>query len=46
MKQPHLLHVETNSQKLKVDRNFFAWAWSKMGVSNQVYELNLNVFQE
>ena len=22
MKQPHLLHVETNSQKLKVDRNF------------------------
>ena len=46
MKQPHLLHVATNSQKLKFDRNFFGWTWSKMGVANLVSGLNLNVFQE
>ena len=33
MKQPHFLHVGTNSQKLKFDLNFFGWAWSKMGVT-------------
>ena len=36
MKQPHFLHVDTNSQKLKVDQRFFGWAWSKMGVANLV----------
>ena len=34
MKQRQFLHVDTNSQKLKVD--FFSWAWSKMGVANLV----------
>ena len=36
MKQRISLHVATNSQKLKVDRKFFGWEWSKMGVANQV----------
>ena len=36
MKQPNSLYVDTNSQKLKVDRNFFGWEWSKMGVINLV----------
>ena len=30
MKQPHFEHVDTNSQKLKVDWKCFVWAWSKM----------------
>ena len=34
MKQPLFLHVDTNSQKLKVDQKIFGWAWSKMGVAN------------
>ena len=25
MKQPHFLHVDTNSQKLKVDQKFSDW---------------------
>ena len=29
-------HVDTNSQKLKVDRKFFGSAWYKMGVPNLV----------
>ena len=36
MKQPHFLHADTNSQKLKVLRKFFAFAWSKMSVANLV----------
>ena len=36
MKQPHFLHVDINSQKLKVDQNFSDWARSKMGVANLV----------
>ena len=36
MKQLNSLHVDTNSQKLKVDQNFFGWEWSKMGVVNLV----------
>ena len=28
MNQPHFLHVDTNSQKFKVDRKCFGWAWS------------------
>ena len=45
MKQPHFLHVDTDSQKLKVDRKIFSWAWSKMGVANLVSALNLNISQ-
>ena len=30
MKQPHFLHVDTDSQKSKVYRKVFGWAWSKM----------------
>ena len=36
MKQPHFLHVDTNSQKLKVDRKVFGWAWLKIVVANLV----------
>ena len=36
MKQLHFLHFDTNLQKLKVDRKFFGWAWSEMGVANLV----------
>ena len=43
MKQRHILHVDTNSQKLKVDQKFFDWAWSKMGKFSLVFGLNLNV---
>ena len=39
MKQAHILHVDTNSHKLKVDRNFFGWAWSKVDVANLVLRL-------
>ena len=39
MKQPYFLHADTDSQKLKADRNFFGWAWSKMGVANLISEL-------
>ena len=34
MIQPHPLHVDTNSSKLKVDWKFFGWACSKMDVAN------------
>ena len=46
MKQPHLLHVDTNSQKSKVHCNCFGWAWSKMGVANLVSGLKTSVSQE
>ena len=36
MKQPHFLHFDTNSQKLKVDWKVFDGAWSKMSVANVV----------
>ena len=36
MKQPHFLHVDTNSQKLKVNWKRFGRAWSKMSVANLV----------
>ena len=39
MKQLHCLHVDTNSQKLKVDQKFFGQAWLKIGVANLVYGL-------
>ena len=35
-KQYNSLHVDTNSQKLKVDRKFFGNALYKMGVLNLV----------
>ena len=34
MKQFHFLHVDMNSQKLKVDQKFYDWVWSKMGVAD------------
>ena len=36
MKQPHFLHADANSPKLKADRKFLGWAWSKMSVANLV----------
>ena len=36
MKQRNSLHVDANSQKLKVDQTFFGWTWSKMGLANLV----------
>ena len=39
IKQPHCLHVDPNSQKLKVYEIFFGWAWSKMCVANLVFRL-------
>ena len=36
MKQPHFLHVDTNSQKIKADQKLFGWAWSEMGVASLV----------
>ena len=36
MKQRNSLHVDSNSQKLKVDQFFFGWAWLKMIVFNLV----------
>ena len=36
MKQHNSLHVDRNSQKLKVDQTFFVWGWSKMSVTNLV----------
>ena len=35
MKQSNSLHVDANSEKLKVDWKFFDWACSMMGVANQ-----------
>ena len=30
-------HVDTNSQKSKIDQKIFGWVWSKMGVVIIVY---------
>ena len=46
MKQLHVLHGNTNSQKLKADQNFFFQACSQMGLANLVSGLNLNVSRE
>ena len=35
-KQCNSLHVDINSQKLKVDQKPFGWAWPKMAVANLV----------
>ena len=34
MKQPHFLHIDTHSQKLKVYRKVVDLAWSKMVAGN------------
>ena len=36
---PGFLHVDTDSQKLKDDQNFFGWSWSKMDVPSLVIGL-------
>ena len=33
------LHVDTDSQKLKADQNFFEWSCSKVGVASLVMKL-------
>ena len=39
MKQPDFLHVDTNSQKLKVDQKIWEWTWSELGMASLVTEL-------
>ena len=39
MKQPHFLDDDPNSQKLKVDSEFFSWALSRIVVANLVSKL-------
>ena len=39
MKQPNILHVDTNLQKLKINWKVFGWAWSEMGAGNLVSKL-------
>ena len=47
MKQPHFMHVDIYSQKLKVVRKFFAWAWLKHGFGQSgLWILKLTVSQE
>ena len=36
MKQPHFLHIDTNSQQSKADWKSCGRGWSKMGVVNLV----------
>ena len=36
MKEPHFWHADINLQKLIFDRNFFGWAWSKLGTVSLV----------
>ena len=40
MKRSHFLHVDTNSQKLKVDQKMLGCAWSKMAVANLVSKID------
>ena len=35
----HFLYIDTDSQKLKADQNFFGCAWSKMSVLSLVMRL-------
>ena len=39
MKKPHLLHVDTNSMKLKVDQKVLGLAWSLMIVPTLVAKI-------
>ena len=41
MKQLIFMHDNTNLQKLKVDRKYFTWAWSNMGVAKLVSGLKV-----
>ena len=34
LKKMIFFHVDKYSQKLKADRKFFGWTWSKMGVTS------------
>ena len=43
MKQPHFLHVDTNSEKLKVDRKVFSWASPKMSGQSGLWTLKLTI---
>ena len=36
MKYTDFWHVDTDSQKLKVDQRFVGWAWSKMGMTTSL----------
>ena len=36
VRKPDVLHVDTNSHKLKVDKNVFGWEESEMGVASLV----------
>ena len=46
MKQPHFLHIDTNSQKLKVSWKVFGGAWSKMSGQSGLWNLKSTVSQE
>ena len=47
MQQPHFLHVDTNSQKLKVAGKFFGWVYLKYGHGQSgLWTLKLTVSQE
>ena len=39
VKKPNLLHVDTNSNKSKVDQKVFGYAWSKIGALSLVVGL-------
>ena len=40
------LHIDTNLQKLKVERKFFEWAWSKTCGQSDHGTLKLTAYQE
>ena len=45
MRQHNVLHVDTNSQKLKVDRKFFdvhgqKWAWPVSSLGSEIYYIS------
>ena len=44
MKQPHFLHVDTNSQKLKVHYKLFSQLWSKVDVAVSQKWANVIIF--
>ena len=39
MKKSDFLHVDTDSQKLKVDQKMLGWVWSRMGTTTLVSRL-------
>ena len=36
MEQADVFHVDTDSQKLKVEQKYLEWLWSKLGVASLV----------